>query len=236
MGRERIPRILHQTWKTTAVPRCWRAARESWLAHHPDWEHRFWTDEDLDRLVRTRAPDLYPLWKRYPYDIQRVDAARYVMLREYGGAYADLDVVCLKPFHDLLEHELVLARTRPLGITNQLMLARPGHPLMERALQRLPASFRRWQRRALPRHFRVLLTTGPLFLTGCMRAHGPSERERMLTLDEHGHGRMDRSYVRHIPGGSWEEWDSRALCFVHDHWELLASTGVAGAAILSLLE
>src|SRR5690606_3750958 len=132
--------------------------------------------------------------------------------------------------------DLVLARTRPLGLTNQLMLARPGHPLMQRALARLPAAFARWQQAWLPRHLRVLLTTGPLFITGCRRAHGPSPGERILTLDEHGHGAMERSYVRHIPGGTWEEWDSRALHFLHDHWELLASTGVAGAAILSMLQ
>ena len=235
--RGSIPRILHQTWKTRDVPARWRAARRSWLDAHPDWEHRFWTDADLERLVRTRAPRLYPLWRRYPWHIQRVDAARYLILHEEGGVYADLDIVCVKPLDDLLENDLVLARTRPLGLTNAFMMSRAGHPLMKHALDRLPAASRRWQRSWLPRHFRVLLTTGPLFVTGCSRARGASRGERVLGLDEYGHGAPERSYVRHIPGGSWEEWDSRLFNFVYEYWTLFAGTGAAaGAAILSLME
>jgi mannosyltransferase OCH1-like enzyme len=235
--RETIPRILHQTWKTTDVPTRWRDARRSWLAAHPGWEHRLWTDEDLDRLVRTRAPRFYPLWRSYPWHIQRVDSARYLMLHEMGGVYADLDLICRKPLDELLDHELVLARTRPLGLTNALMMARPAHPLMRSALERLPEAFRRWQRSWLPRHFRVLLTTGPLFLTGCRRDRGAGTGERILGLDEYGHGAPERSYVRHIPGGSWEQWDSRLLNFVYHYWGLFAGTGAAaGAAILSLME
>jgi mannosyltransferase OCH1-like enzyme len=234
-GRERIPRVLHQTWKTKAVPARWREARRSWLEMHPHWEHRFWTDADLDALVRTRAPGFYPLWRRYPWDIQRVDSARYLMLHEEGGVYADLDLVCLKPFDELLSHDLVLARTRPLGLTNALMMSRPGHPLMKSALDRLPDAFRRWHTRRVPRHFRVLLTTGPLFITGCRHEHGPTRGERVLSLDECGRGALSRSFVRHIPGGSWEQWDSRLLNFAYEYWPVMASTGL-GAAMLSLME
>jgi mannosyltransferase OCH1-like enzyme len=242
---EVIPRILHQTWKTEHVPARWQDARRSWLAAHPGWEHRFWTDEDLDRLVRTRAPGFYPLWRAYPWDIQRVDSARYLMLHELGGVYADLDLICTKPLDDLLRHDLVLARTRPLGLTNALMLSRPRHPLMRSALEQLPSAYARWQRSWLPRHFRVLLTTGPLFITGCRRASAVAARadarvtvgERILGLDEYGHGAPERSYVRHIPGGTWEEWDSKLFNFAYQYWAVFAGTGAAaGAAIISLME
>lgn len=253
-----IPRILHQTWKTRTIPDEWREARRSWLDAHPRWTHRFWTDDDLERLVRGRAPDLYPSWREYPDQIQRVDAARYVILREEGGVYADLDMVCLRPLDPLLRHELVLPRTRPLGLSNQLMAARPGHPLLDRAVRRLPRAYRRWQRPWIPRHFRVLLTTGPLFLTkvyhtsegvGGRRTNGGppagdgADRRpldlgdvRILTLDEHGHGDLDRSYVRHLRGRSWAEWDTHLFNFVHDHWRLLAGAAVTGAAALGLMQ
>jgi mannosyltransferase OCH1-like enzyme len=159
------------------------------------------------------------------------------MLHEMGGVYADLDLVCVRPLDDLLDNELVLARTRPLGLTNALMMARPEHPLMKAALERLPDAFRRWQHSWLPRHFRVLLTAGPLFVTGCRRARGAEPGERILGLDEYGHGAPELSYVRHIAGGSWEEWDSRLLNFVYQYWGLFAGTGAAaGATILSLME
>lgn len=41
-----VPKIIHQTWKTTQVPAKWAAARQSCIDLHPDYEHRLWTDED----------------------------------------------------------------------------------------------------------------------------------------------------------------------------------------------
>lgn len=232
-----IPRILHQTWKTRVVPEKWRGARESWLEAHPRWEHRFWTDRDLDRLVRRRAPGFYPFWKEYPNPIQRVDAARYLILHEYGGAYADLDMVCLRPLDDLLEHDLILPRTRPLGLSPQFMAARPGHPFFRRALRELPVARRRWQRPWLPRHFRVILTTGPLFLTGLYRRMAEDVEARILTLAEHGHGDPRRSYVKHLRGRTWAEWDTHFFSFVHRHWRLLVSAAATtGAAALMLMQ
>lgn len=241
-----IPPILHQTWKTRAIPEEWREARRSWLDAHPRWTHRFWTDDDLDRLVRCRAPELYEFWLSYPDQIQRVDAARYVILREHGGVYADLDMVCLRPFDSLLENELVLPRTRPLGLSNQLMAARPGHPLLCEAVEALPRAYRRWQRPWIPRHFRILLTTGPLFLTGMHRewrggrargAQAPLGGDpRILSLDEHGHGDLERSFVKHLRGCTWAGWDTHLFLFFFDHWRLLAGAAATGAAALTLMQ
>lgn len=230
-----IPRILHQTWKTPEVPPEWRIARESWLRAHPGWRHRFWTDRDLDRLVRRRAPAFYAFWRGYPEPIQRVDAARYLLLHEFGGVYADLDMICLRSLDDLLENELVLPRTRPLGLSNQLMAARPGHPLFRSAMADLPVAYRRWQRPWVPRHFRVILTTGPLFLTGLYRRRASDLQARILSLDEHGHGDPGRSYVRHLRGRSWAKWDTHVFTFLHAHWRLLAGAAATGAAALTLM-
>ncbi len=76
-----IPRIIHQTWKDRDVPARFLDAQRSWREAHPDWEYRFWTDEDLAALVRECAPELVPLYEAYPEAIQRVDAARYATAR-----------------------------------------------------------------------------------------------------------------------------------------------------------
>ncbi|HIF07849.1 MAG TPA: hypothetical protein EYQ64_13135, partial [Gemmatimonadetes bacterium] len=86
---------------------------------------------------------------------QRVDAARYVILREFGGLYADLDVWCLRSVEPLLDSEVVLPRTTPFGVSNQFMLAVPGHALLEHAVASLPRAFEKWGR-VWPRHLRVL--------------------------------------------------------------------------------
>ena len=183
-----IPKTIHQTWKDRDVPERFRAAQESWRQHHPGWQCRFWTDADLDELVYERAPEIAELYDRSPEAIQRVDVARYVILREYGGLYADLDVECMKPVDDLLDGPSVaLPLTTPFGVSNQLMLSVPGHALFQHVIDALPRAFRRWGK-VWQRHVRVLTTTGPLFLTGRLREFGVRDDMRILSLDEHGHG------------------------------------------------
>lgn len=225
-----IPRVIHQTWKDHHVPDRFRGAQESWRAQHPDWTYRFWTDADLDALVRDRAPELVPLYERYPDAIQRVDAARYVILREFGGMYADLDLVCLRPVDDLLSHPVVLPLTTPFGLSNQFMLSAPGQPLFDLAVRSLPEAFARWQKPWFPRHLRVLRTTGPLFLTACHKAHGPVPGMRILTLDEHCHGDPQLAYVRNLRGRTWAAWDTYLLNFLHDNWRWLTLAGAGAAA------
>lgn len=40
----RVPKIIHQTWKSKDVPEQWRAAQASCRDLHPDYEYRLWTD------------------------------------------------------------------------------------------------------------------------------------------------------------------------------------------------
>ena len=230
-----IPRIIHQTWKDADVPARFRAAQASWRDAHPAWEYRFWSDQDLDALVRESAPGVLPLYQRYPEQIQRVDAARYVILREFGGLYADLDLHCLRAFDDLLDHDVVLPRTTPFGLSNQLMLAVPGHPLFRRVVEDLPIGFRRWQRPWFPRHLRVLASTGPLFLTGRFRAYGSTDGFRILSLEEHCHGKPAKNRVRNLRGNTWARWDSHVINFFHDNWPWLTATGAAAALATALL-
>ena len=121
-----IPPKIHQTWKDRDVPERFRAAQESWRQHHPGWQYRFWTDADLDELVYERAPEIAELYDRSPEAIQGVDVARYVILREYGGLYADLDVECMKPVNDLLDGpSVVLPLTTPLWSVEPIDAFRP---------------------------------------------------------------------------------------------------------------
>ena len=225
-----IPAIIHQTWKDRSVPDRFRAAQASWQAAHPEWEYRLWTDADLDDVVSTYAPELVPLYRSYPYQIQRVDAARYVILRQFGGAYADLDLVCMKPLDGLRAHRVVLPLTTPWGVSNQFMLSQPGQSLFDYAIRSLPDAYRRWQRWWFPRHLRVLRTTGPLFLTARLKEHGPVEGLRILSLDEHCHGDPELAYVHNLRGKTWAEWDTHALNFLHDYWRPLTALGVGAAA------
>lgn len=106
----------------------------------------------------------------YPYDIHRVDAARYFYLHHFGGVYMDADYVVLRSLEELplANGEVVLGRhlNRSVlgsdGIGNTVMAAPPRHPFFAYVLTQLR------RRSNIPD---VIRATGPMFLTACYRRY-----------------------------------------------------------------
>lgn len=230
-----IPRIVHQIWLGESggphpPPRFVETAR-TWRDRNPAWEYRLWSGDEVTALFEEQRPDLLGLYRGYPYWVQRADAARYLILHHVGGVYADMDITCARPLDELTEHDAVLAPTEPAGVSNDLMMSRPGHPLFAELLDALPTAYRRWNRPWVPRHFRIMCGTGSLFLTGGLRRHGGRSQVRLLTAAEYGHGGPQRAFVRHLEGNTWAGWDTHALLFLGRHWKaLVAAAAIAAAA------
>lgn len=99
-------KIIHQTWKTNQLPGLFKNWSESWKACLPDWEYRFYTDDDNRAYIAKHFPSLLEQYDRYgseedaslTYDptIRRVDMAKYAYLAAEGGLYVDMDMECMK--------------------------------------------------------------------------------------------------------------------------------------------
>lgn len=137
--RPNIPKIIHQT-----APRdqskwnpIWKSCQETWKKNFPDYEYRMWDDEDLDNLIKTKYEWFYPTYSSYKKKINRIDAARYFILYEYGGIYADMDFECLKNFELLIPDGKACAAESPWNeerekYQNALMISPPKHPFWEK--------------------------------------------------------------------------------------------------------
>ena len=145
-GRVKIPKIIHQTWRTENIPEKYIPRIRSWVEKHPDWEYWFWTDEDARKFIKDRYPSYLELFDNYPIDIERVDMLRYFLLHAYGGVYADLDMECINPLDPLFyEYSCVLSReprAHPVLDTNMaalvcnaLMACRPGHVFFRQLIE-----------------------------------------------------------------------------------------------------
>jgi mannosyltransferase OCH1-like enzyme len=91
-----IPRIIHQTWKTADVStyadgNTGLISQRGWKQRYPDFEYRLWTDDDIEIFVQQeKAKAVHDALDR---KIKRVDFSRYLILKKFGGIYADLDVI-----------------------------------------------------------------------------------------------------------------------------------------------
>jgi len=132
-----IPKIIHQTApadKTKWHP-LWKECQKSWLEKFPGWEYKMWTDEDLDEFIRTKHPEFLSTYLGYPKNINRIDAARYYILFDYGGIYADMDFQCLQNFEDQLPSDKVsIAESHHDNekFQNALMVSPKGHPFWKK--------------------------------------------------------------------------------------------------------
>lgn len=166
-GKVRIPKIIHQTWKTRHIPSQYVEWMRSWSKNHPDWKYMFWTDEAARDFIAEKYPHILPAYDGYLENIRRADAMRYAILHEYGGVYADLDMESLLPIDSIIrkyscilpqepyEHPIIDSNTEHLVI-NALMACRPKHPLMKKYVDNIPKYFHMWN---------VLDSTGPHYIT-----------------------------------------------------------------------
>lgn len=155
-----VPRILHQIWLgDRPLPEEFRRYRESWLRHHPRWEHRLWTEENLPAGLRRREA-----YERLRVPAERSDILRYELLWRFGGVYVDTDFECLRPLDPLIEGlEFFTAPLKPNGWVNNAFIGSvPGHPLLDRALDELrPREFHGYDKHG----------TGPRFLDRLVKEH-----------------------------------------------------------------
>ncbi|XP_074660973.1 uncharacterized protein LOC141913367 [Tubulanus polymorphus] len=146
----KIPRRIHQTWTDEhRIPSVYKSTILKWIQHHGDWEYWFWTDALAEQLVKGRFPKYASLYANYSQPINRADAMRYFILHEFGGVYADLDVVALRPLDPLTEvHTFVIPEENAVHTyalfdlnripLNALMMSTAGHPFLKTIIEQLP--------------------------------------------------------------------------------------------------
>lgn len=98
----RIPKIIHQTWKTKRLPTLFQKSQRSWKSKNPNWEYRFYSDKDCLDFVKKHFPQYLSLYQSLCSGVQRSDVFRYLVLYHYGGLYVDMDTTCLRPIDDWL--------------------------------------------------------------------------------------------------------------------------------------
>lgn len=76
---------------------------ESWHCKNPHWEYRFWDEYLINEMLQNRYSEYFDRFKSLDKQIKKCDAARYFILHEYGGLYADLDTFCHCPIDSLID-------------------------------------------------------------------------------------------------------------------------------------
>ena len=138
-----LPKILHQSWRSTKLESYQREWQRSWLKHHSDWTYMFWTDKDNRKLISEHFPWFLDVYDGFPRNIQRADCARYFYMLRYGGCYFDLDFESLRNIEPLLRNiHVALAymtndTASDISLPNAFLASVPGHEFWWYVIKRI---------------------------------------------------------------------------------------------------
>jgi len=226
----RIPRIIHQSYKTAELPARWAKTPEQWRKHHPDFEYRFWSDFDNRELIRLQYPWMLETYDSYPFPIQRADAARYFVILTYGGVYADLDVKPLRDISELLckvdreTEQLLVAETPNLGLTNAFFAGTPQSEPLLKLVHKLPSLARPWGSSISP-HLMVMLSAGTTRFWRFIASEADQSMIETISVAEWGAcslcksvcSTQENAFFEHVRGNSWHALDTVILNWLSCH-------------------
>ena len=153
-----IPKIIWQTYKTPVPPNESLDCIKTWLDKNPSHVWYYFDDARCEKFIRDHFDDeFYNMYVSLPYGVMKSDAWRIAIVYIYGGVYADLDTVCLRPIDEWTnDRELVVSIEPPThdGIANFCFAASPKHPAIYQCLEHLLINYNG------PNYLDKLITTG----------------------------------------------------------------------------
>jgi inositol phosphorylceramide mannosyltransferase catalytic subunit len=182
-----------------------------------------WTDASSREFIANEYPWFLDTFDGYTYPIQRADAIRYFILYHYGGIYIDLDIGCEKRLDSLLSYSVILPRTKPVGVSNDLIFSEKKHPFMAQTIHSLIS----WDYSWILNYPTVMFSTGPMFLSfqyGSWNSANPPTAEfpggevRILPKALYGKNALPEevpnSFFSHYYGSSWHADDAAFIGFL----------------------
>ena len=107
--RQKIPRIIHQTHSKpyTEMPREYRDQVSLVRRMNPEYEYRFYSDPECERLIRSvyggDSAELRAYTSLNPeYGPARADLFRYLLMYEHGGVYLDVKSSTTVPLREVI--------------------------------------------------------------------------------------------------------------------------------------
>jgi len=106
-----IPKIIHNIWIQgyNNLPEKIIVAHNNIKKLNPEWEFIVW-DESMIIEILKKYPKIYNVYKNIQnlsgainINAIKSDIARYIIMKEYGGLYFDIDFECVSSFDNLFD-------------------------------------------------------------------------------------------------------------------------------------
>ena len=84
------------------MPEHYKQTSGSWQTLNPGWSYIYHDKDQRSEYVKTFCPEIYKIYNRLVKPHQ-ADVWRYLILKNEGGVYADMDSFCTVPMDYVLQ-------------------------------------------------------------------------------------------------------------------------------------
>ncbi len=241
-----IPKIIHQTWKSKEIPNKISECITTWQKLNPDFEHRFYDNEDCLQFVKKHYSQYVDAYLSLPKPVEKADFFRYLVINKYGGVYADIDTTCIKPINPLIHSrneiiigieadfsELTLKILRTFGCfptprspayCQWIFISMPNHPILKEIIRRIAQNAHK--------EMDTLEKTGPAVWTDVVKKYQYLPGVRIVSKNHFGGGKVwplhilgvnppKTTYVLHHFASINIAWLSHGS-WKNFHWKIIA--------------
>lgn len=205
-----IPKIIHQIWSGVEgpVPRAAQILGNTWKHNYPNWKYCIWDNQMMNDFITQHYPQYWNTYQHFPYNIQRWDAIRYLILDKIGGMYVDFDYESLKSIEILIEGKTCCFSEEPAShrgdfelemshyFNNGMMLSVPGHPFMKKIIKFIFSN--ESKNYDIHRFDYVLRTTGPWMLMSLYNDLCEEEKQEIYLIPKEFVTPLDFNQARRL--------------------------------------
>ena len=134
-----IPKIIHQTFKTSKLPfiNRWHIAR--FRKKNPDYIYEFYDDQRIEAfLSKEFDKDILSLYKRINIGAAKADFFRYAVLYKKGGVYLDIDSGINGRLDDFIlasDSAIIAPEGNPDLFVQWALIYEPNHPFLKKTME-----------------------------------------------------------------------------------------------------
>lgn len=134
-----IPKIIHQTFKTSYLPLLTRWHISRFKKNNPDYTYEFYDDERIEQFLAEEFPEeVLELYRRINIGAAKADFFRYAVLLKKGGVYLDIDSSINGRLDRLIQPEdvaVISPEKNPICYVQWAMIYEAGHPFLEKTIE-----------------------------------------------------------------------------------------------------
>jgi mannosyltransferase OCH1-like enzyme len=204
MFKNKIPKIVHQTFCTMNLPDHIKEIMKKNKQINPDYTFLFYNDSDCDLFIKNNFDEY--TYKAYTsinpcYGAMKSDFFRYCILYKLGGVYLDIKSSIRYPLHsiihkndicllDVLRNNYESYRTDAPTYEQWILFFAPGHPYLKEVIITMvtlihqkydPPTFSSCT--TLPIKQKILHITGPDMFSACIKNYIKKNKVLHRTVD-----------------------------------------------------